>query len=226
MQVMKKTIIDDGFYSELVETAQFAGIHEIPILECPENIIIPSGLIPYSQINKTKDHSEFIHFYEHDIKFRDIITSTGKYYSKIKEFAGVISPDCSLYRDMPLVLQFANTYMNRAVGYYLQHNGIYTIPNVRWGDERSFTNEYCGEKVAFLGIPKNSIVSIGTYGCIKSREDRYFFKAGLAAMLEELTPQVVLVYGSMPESVFGNYSKYTTFYRFPDWISQKRKKVT
>ena len=29
--------------------------------------------------------------------------------------------------------------MNRAVGHYLQSQGLYVIPNIRWGDERSFT---------------------------------------------------------------------------------------
>ena len=38
------------------------------------------------------------------------------------------------------------------------------IPNVRWGDERSCTAECYGEKAAFLGLPKHSIVSISTYG--------------------------------------------------------------
>jgi len=222
---MKRNIVDDGFNSELVETAQFAGIHEIPVLKSPNEIIIPSSLIPFSQISKSADNAEFVHFYEHDIKFRDILTSTGEYLEKLKRFAGVISPDCSLYHDMPLVLQFTNTYMNRAVGYFLQQHGIYVIPSVRWGDERSYTSEYCGEKVSFLGVPKNSIISIGTYGCIRSKEDKYYFKAGLEAMLEELMPQVVLVYGSMPKSVFGCFDAYTKFHQYPDWISQKRKKV-
>ena len=54
--------------------------------------------------------------------------------------------------------------MNRAVGCYLQSHGVYVIPNVRWGDERSYTTVELPEKFAFLGVPKNSIVSIGTYG--------------------------------------------------------------
>lgn len=63
-------------------------------------------------------------------------------------------------------------------------------------------------------------MSIGTYGCIKSREDKYYFRAGLDAMLETLEPAVVLVYGSMPESVFGSYHKQTLFVPFPDWTTR------
>lgn len=112
--------------------------------------------------------------------------------------------------------------MNRAVAYNLQQNGIYVIPNVRWGDERTFTTEILPEKVAFLGIPKHSIVSIGTYGCVKSREEQKMFRAGLIAMLNELEPEIVLVYGSMPDFIFSDLLDRTQFVRFPDWISCKK----
>ena len=222
---MKINIIDDGFSPQLVETALFAGILEIPILETLNEFIVPTGLIPYSQIKKSKDNSEFVHFYENDFKFKEVIESPEDALSKLKPFSGVISPDCSLYRDMPLVLQLVNIYMSRAIGYYLQKNGVYVIPNVRWGDERSYGTECFEEKAAFLGIPKQSIVSVGTYGCIKSKEDKYYFKSGLEAMLEELEPKIVLVYGAMPDSVFKDYIDITEFHQYPDWISQKKGRV-
>ena len=114
--------------------------------------------------------------------------------------------------------------MNRAVGCYLQSQGLYVIPNVRWGDERSYTTVELPEKFAFLGVPKNSIVSIGTYGCIKSRENKQYFVEGLSAMLDELSPEVVLVYGGMPESIFGQFKGKTKFVNYPDWISTKRRR--
>lgn len=125
---------------------------------------------------------------------------------------------------MPLCLQIANTYMNRAVGYYLQSQGLYVVPNVRWGDERTYTTAELPEKIAFLGVPRNSIVSIGTYGCIKSAENKHYFREGLAAMLDELTPQVVLVYGAMPDSIFASVKDRARFVNFPDWISAKRRR--
>ena len=39
-------------------------------------------------------------------------------------------------------------------------------------------------------------------------------------MLETLEPAVVLVYGSMPESVFESYQKQTLFVPFPDWMTR------
>ena len=179
-------------------------------------------MIPYSQISKSKDKTEFVHFYEHDVKFRNLLLSPAEEAVRLSQFSGAISPDCSLYRDMPLVLQFVNVYFNRAIGHFMQKNGIYVIPNVRWGDERSYTSRILGEKVAFLGVPKRSIVSIGTYGCIRSKEDKMHFRSGLEAMLQYLEPQVVVIYGAMPDSIFGSYKKEAAFYQYPDWISQKR----
>lgn len=219
-----KHIIDDGFNAELVAKAYFDGIMEIPILSKPNEIIIPSAVIPFSMANRSTDHSEFVHFYEHDKRFSDVLIATKEQLPVLRGFAGVISPDCSLYRDMPLCLQIANTYMNRAVGYYLQSQGLYVIPNVRWGDERTYTTVELPEKIAFLGVPRNSIVSIGTYGCIKSAENKHYFREGLAAMLDELTPQVVLVYGAMPDSIFAPVKERARFVNFPDWISTKRRR--
>lgn len=45
-------------------------------------------------------------------------------------------------------------------------------------------------------------------------------------MINELEPEVVVVYGSMPESVFGEFKDQTKFIHFADWISTKRKKVS
>ena len=136
---MSKNIIDDGFNAELVSKAFFDGLLEIPIIEKPKEIIIPSGLIPFTQMKRSDTKSEAVHFYEHDKRFSEVLTCTKELLPELSKFSAVISPDCSLYRDMPLCLQIANTYMNRAVGHYLQSQGLYVIPNIRWGDERSCT---------------------------------------------------------------------------------------
>ena len=79
-------------------------------------------------------------------------------------------------------------------------------------------------KVAFLGVDKHSIVSIGTYGQIKSTESKRYFREGLVSMLEELEPEVVLVYGAMPGSIFHGLDKLTQFVQYPDWISRVKGK--
>lgn len=210
---MSKNIIDDGYSSYLVDGATFVGKYQIPSIPKHDVIRIPKDMVPFDKRNVVKERNLAIDFYMHDVTFRQILTSTSKYLDELSRFAAVISPDCSLYRDMPLCLQITNTYMNRAVGFYLQKHGVYVIPNVRWGDERSF--EFC-----FQGLPTNDIVCISTHGCIKGEENKYYFKLGLEEMLSVLKPQVVLVHGSMPDEVFSDFLNETKFVHYESYISK------
>ena len=221
-----KTVIDDGFNPELVEGAMFDGIFEIPHVPAPNDIILPNCMVPYTKMKYSNNPKDFVVFYEHDIKFRDVITSVKDHIEDFGKFSGIVNPDCSLYRDMPLTLQISNVYMSRAIGYYLWKRGLYSVPNIRWSDERSYTTKYFPQPFAFLGADKNSIVSIGSYGCIKGNENAFHFKAGLAAMLDYLSPAVVLVYGPMPDSIFGEFIDRTKFVRFDDWITIKKRAAT
>lgn len=217
-------LVDEGFRVALVETAFFDGKFEIPHIDAPKEIIIPNGLVPFSLRNRSENNMDFVCCYEHDVNFRELITNTESLVDDLKRFPGIISPDCSLYLDAPLCVQIADIYLNRAVGHYLQKMGLYVIPNIRWGDERTYTDEFLGEKVAFQGVDKKSIVSIGTYGQIKSAESKRYFREGLIAMLEELEPKVVLVYGAMPDKIFGDLQSKTQFIQYPDWTTRMKSK--
>lgn len=218
----KRTIIDDGFNPELVETAVFTGLLEVPLIKCERELVIPKGLIPFSEIGKTKTYEEFVCFYEHDIRFRDVLTVTKEQAKKLQGFKGIISPDCSLYYDMPLVLQMVNTYLNRQIGHYLQTQGFYVIPNVRWGDERSYKRIIPTElPFAFLGLEKHSIYSIGTYGCCKSSINKQHLREGLRSFIQEIEPKIILVYGAMPDSVFAEFKEKVQFIHFEDWTRKQ-----
>lgn len=132
---MSKTepLIDEGLRVSMVERAFFDGELEIPHIDAPDAMVIPKGLIPFSEREKSKDFMDFVCFYEHDVKFRKVLTHTEEYVSDLKRFQGVITPDCSLYIDAPLCVQLISIYLNRAIGYYLRQQGLYVIPNVRWG---------------------------------------------------------------------------------------------
>lgn len=121
------------------------------------------GMIPYSQRNRSKNFSECLVFYEHNINFADIVRKPEDFVDDVLRFPAVVTPDNSLYRDAPLIVQMLNVYRNRAIGHFLQKNGAYVITNVRWGDERSYSTEFLlengkkvilPEKFAFLGAPK------------------------------------------------------------------------
>ena len=168
----QKIIIDDGFNPEFVETAFFDGIFEIPCIERPKEIIIPEAVIPFSKRERSEDGHETLVFYEYDVDFGDILRNPQDYVDEVACFAGMVTLDNSLYVDSPLLVQMANVYRSRAIGHFFQECGNYVIPNVRWGDERSYTTTVFPEKFAFLGLPRHSIVSIGTYGACKTKDEK------------------------------------------------------
>ena len=219
---MAKINIDDGFKSEFVETAFFDGVLEIPMIARPRKLIVPEFMVPFTAREKADPSSSFVVFYEYDNTFSNILQNPSRYTDDLKRFLGVVSLDNSLYVDSPLTVQIANTYRSRAIGYHFQKNGLYVVPNVRWGDERSYTTSVLPEKFAFLGLPKHSIYSVGTYGCCKTAEERYHLRNGLISMIEDLEPEIILIYGSMPDSVFHGLTSLTRFIQFPDWITLKK----
>ena len=220
-----RNLFYDGFNSKLIEKAFFEGVMEIPILEAPKEIIIPTVAVPFSKRKYISADTEMLVFYEQDPVFREYVSVPQKFKDELNNVKIMSAPDCSLYRDMPLWEQIANIGVNRSLGYYEQQNGKMVIPNARWGDERTYKKYISDVPLAFAGIPKHSIVSIGTYGCSKTREDKYYLEAGFDAMLETLVPSDVVVYGSCNPKIFAKYEHYTNIHQLPDWISYKKGQV-
>lgn len=226
----RKAIIDDGMNPELVKGAEFDGYIGIPLIRKPDKFIIPKDIVPFTKRKREQSHDIAIGFYEMDMEFAEVLISPEDYIEEFckqplvtpENIKPLLSPDCSLYRDAPLAVQITNIYRNRAIGYYYQSRGAYVIPQVRWGNALTYTTQVLPERVAFLGVERHSLIAIGTYGCFKTRDDKYHFEAGLSAMLETLEPEIVLVYGSMNEKVFGSYLHSVHFVHYPDWITRKK----
>ncbi len=185
----------DVFRSFLVENADYCGKIELPNLKTSDEI--PNKVITFSKAmaKGCRDYDAWVVFYEDDERFERLWHNPKAYLARLKKFRGIISPDFSLYRNMPLVMQEWNTYRGRALAHWLQRNGVEVIPNVRFSDHRSF--EFC-----FDGIEKNKTVALGTHGCLKRKEDKLFFQMGLASLVKTLSPKNIIVYGAAPESIF------------------------
>lgn len=71
----------------------------------------------------------------HDKYFMKFLTSTNRYVDLLKQFDGVITPDCTMLVGQAACIQQTNTYFNRAIGFYLQKQRIPVIPNIRWFEQ-------------------------------------------------------------------------------------------
>ena len=221
--VSSKTTMDDGFNPELVRGATFDGIFEIPCISPPKNIIRPEGFTPFSKRRYAPTKHEALCFFEMDTVFADVLRNPHAYIKEFNSFSIFVPCDNSLYRDSPLTVQIANIYRSRAIGHFYQAHGANVYPLVRWGDERTYTTCALPEKIAFAGIKHNSPVVVSTYGCIQGKENKYYFRSGLEAMIEELRPSLVLVHGSMPKEVFTAVENRSEFIQFPNWISRVKE---
>ena len=183
----------DVFRAFLVKNATYDSPLEIPCLK-PE-MQKPHKLIAFSKAIHSTDYDAWVHFYEDDVAFERLWNKPNTYLPILKKFKGVITPDFSVYRDMPLVMQQWNIYRSRAIGFWLQQNGILVIPNIRFGDERTFD-------LSCAGINKNGVIAVGSHGCIRLLTERKYFKQGLKYISETLTPVTIVVYGTAPDDVF------------------------
>lgn len=209
----------DVFHSFLVKNADYEGYIELPKIKTSN--FIPEKLVTFSKAMSKMwtDFDCWVMFYEHDIKFERLWHNPKQYLSKLKKFKGIISPDFSLYRNMPLCMQMWNTYRGRALSVWLQDNGIEIIPNVRFNDERTY--EFC-----FDGIEKFKTVAVGTHGCIKSKIDKVYFKIGLAKLVKTLSPRTIIVYGAAPDDIFKKYRDTgIKIISFESEFSKSRKQV-
>ena len=210
----------DVFHSYLVEDADYEGYIELPKIKASN--LIPQKLVPFSNaMSKTwEDFDCWVMFYEHDVKFERFWNNPKQYLEKLKKFKGVISPDFSLYRNMPLVMQQWNTYRSRALAVWLQKNDVELIPNVRFNDERTY--DFC-----FDGIEKYKTIAVGTHGCIKNKIDKDYFKKGLAELVKKIKKKTIIVYGATPDDIFKTYKDAgIEIISFESEFSKSRKQVT
>lgn len=156
------------------------GTEELPVLEWVD--FSSARSMPGNNSGKG------IMFYLDDYRFSSVWNQPQKYISLLKRFGAVMSPDFSMYTDMPLAIQLYNHYRRMWCSAYWEAHGIKVIPCICWSDERSF--DFC-----FDGQPHSSIVSVSTVGTQRYAQSKENFRRGYEKMIKTLTPKKVLVYG-------------------------------
>lgn len=176
---------------------KMVGKFNIPLVK-RQNIDIENiQLIAYSDIKKIMpllDKLYGVHFFIDDYRMDAIYTNPPCYLSKLARFGYVLTPDYSLYADMPRAIQVHNVFRNRWCGAYWQALGLTVIPTISWGLTPTF--EFC-----FDGVEKDSIVAISTVGCLKARLN---FMRGYYKMLEKINPKTIICYGKIFSEMEGN----------------------
>ena len=158
---------------------------------------IPDDLIGFNYAKTSENKNVGIHFFIDDYQFERLWNAPEKYLDVLSEYECILTPDFSLYMDMPMPMKIWNIYRSRQIGAYYQARGIKVIPTVSWAEAETF--EFC-----FLGIPKGSIVAVSTIGVKQDAEALEIWEEGMKAMIEQIEPSTILVYGGELEFDYGD----------------------
>ena len=155
---------------------------------------IPAWLVPYRQrirVDEALDDGA-VHFFLDDYRFETVWNRPVKALAALAPYQTVLTPDFSLYRDWPLLLQLWNTYRNRWCVRFWQEQGFTVFPTISWSTAVSY--DFC-----FLGVPRRGVVAVATVGVDMKRPLEYqLFVDGFREMVRQLEPLVVLAYGRLP----------------------------
>lgn len=186
---------NDEYNLGAVDLERVAGFYQIPTLQ--PTSYIPDDLIGFNYVMSTDRRDAGVHFFIDDYQFRRCYERPTLYIEKLQEFPCVLTPDWSLYTDMPMAMKIYNVFRSRLFGQMCQDAGIQVIPTLQWADEDTF-------KFAFDGLPKHSTVAVSTVGVMKDKTAAEIWRAGMTEALKRLQPSTVILYGSeMPEFNYG-----------------------
>ena len=177
----------------IYDSDRAAGKYQMPIMT--KASIIPDELIGFNYMKSSKKKNIGVHCFVDDYQIERLWNNPDSYIDDLLEFDVVLTPDYSLYMDMPMSMKIWNVYRSRLLGQYWQDCGIEVIPTVSWAEPATY--EFC-----FEGIPKNSVVAVSTVG-VKNDKSLDIWYNGMYEMIARLQPQTILVYGGKIDFDYG-----------------------
>lgn len=152
---------------------------------------MPDQLIQWGSRPKLLEatNGSAVHFFLDDFRFESLWNNPERNLDALQRIGLALSPDFSLWRDMPVAMQIWNVYRNRWIGRYWQERGIKVIPTISWSEPYDF---------CYMGVEVGSIVAISSVGVVRAdKEAHTLFRAGFDRMIEFIQPETILCYGSL-----------------------------
>ena len=144
--------------NEFERVGEHSGKYEFPIIRKQNIDVDKIKFLSYTDAKKSdaENTDKTIHFFTYDWLFEKVYSKPDEELEKLRQYKYLLSPDFSIFTNMPLALQIESIFKNRWCGAYWQRQGLTVIPTVSWGDEKSF--HFC-----FDGIEQGSVVAVCTY---------------------------------------------------------------
>lgn len=186
--------------NEFLSYNRSAGKYDFPIIKKQHIDINKIEFLSYVDVKKDDEENKdkTIHFFTYDWKFEKVYENAEEELEKLSQYYALLSPDFSLFTNMPLALQIESVFKNRWCGAYWQSKGLRVIPTISWGDEKTF--HFC-----FDGIEEGSVVAVCTYYRENCEEE---FMLGYNEMLKRIKPSMILCYDEPFKTMKGNIKEF------------------
>lgn len=177
------------------DSTRTEGRYNMPTLEGVDHT--PNNLQGFNYVLNKPDYTAGVHFFLDDYQFERIWQRPDFYIEKLIDFDCVLTPDFSLYLDMPIAMQVWNVYRSRLIGQIMQDYGITVIPTVSWSTKDSFD-------FSFDGLPQNATLAVSTIGIKQDKEQFQIWVDGMNEMIKRLSPTKIIVYGGKVDYDYKN----------------------
>lgn len=181
---------DRRYHLDLVN-ADDCALGGMPSLGISDIAEVPERLQGFNYAKGTPEagkHGLGCHFFIDDYQFERVWSDPVGYEKALRGYDVVLTPDFSLYMDMPLPMMRWNVYRSRAVGLIWQRDGLPVVPTLSWAGPESYA--FC-----FDGIQEGSTVAVSTVGVKEDAASTSVWNAGMAEAMRRLEPSRVLLYG-------------------------------
>jgi hypothetical protein len=146
-------------------------------------------LISFKSIKENDSHNvgKAVHFFNDDIDCDRAYNSPDNHVKKLAQYRYVLTPDFSLYSDLPICVQMHNVFKSRWCGRRWQELGLRIIPTVSWSTPASYD-------FAFLGLEQGTSVAVSTLGVRSGKIEKELFLAGYTEMVRRVAPKNIFCY--------------------------------
>lgn len=163
------------------------GIYDIPTLE--KVIHTPKSLMGFNYCKSTPPQEGIgVHFFLDDYQFERVWNSPEDYCTMLADYDCVLTPDFSLYTNMPIAMMIWNTYRSRLIGQMMQDYGCTVIPTVSWAGADSYD-------FAFAWLPTGGTIAVSTIGVKRTKDAFDIWVQGMDECMKIVKPYNVIVYG-------------------------------
>lgn len=169
------------------DESRTAGFYQMPIIKACD--YVPTDLIGFNYAKSTDKTDCGVHFFIDDYQFERVWNSPDENIERLRKFQCVLTPDWSLYMDMPMALKVWNVYRQRLIGQIFQDSGLTVIPTLSWAEPETYN--FC-----FDGIEQGGTVAVSTVGVMKSESAKAIWADGMREAMKRLKPKNVICYGS------------------------------